>query len=159
MKNSGLDIHDFPSEQRAIGYQWINNAYKNELILESGAFDPLGDMWTTAENYGQYLSWMMAAWPARDERATGAIARSAVRSMTETVHMMGAYTVGGADCESAAGYAMGLAISDHCKLGLVIGHGGGFPGYGSYVLMAPEKGFAVFAFTNNTYASVQSSVW
>ncbi|MEM8985251.1 MAG: serine hydrolase domain-containing protein [Pseudomonadota bacterium] len=157
MKDSGLDIHDIPEDKRAFGYKWVNNAYKDEPILESGTFDPLGGMWTTADDYGRYLGWMLSAWPARDENDDGAISRGAVRSVVDGVRMMGAS--GGGSCQSPYGYAMGLSVTKHCQLGLVVGHGGGFPGYGSYVLLAPEKGLAVFAFANNTYASVRGGVW
>ena len=41
---------------------------------------------------------------------------------------------------------------DDCDLGHVLIHAGGYPGYGSNVLLMPNKGLAVFAFTNRTYS-------
>jgi hypothetical protein len=35
---------------------------------------------------------------------------------------------------------------------LFLGHGGGYPGYGSFVLLLPDYGVGVFALANRTYA-------
>ncbi len=50
-----------------------------------------------------------------------------------------------------------IPFSD-CVLGFHFGHSGGLPGYGSNVLFLPERGVAVFAFTNRTYARVSLAV-
>ena len=38
-------------------------------------------------------------------------------------------------------------------------HGGGYPGYGSHVLLIPTKGLGVFALTNRTYGGPSGAVW
>jgi hypothetical protein len=59
----------------------------------------------------------------------------------------------------AGAYAMGLSVTAHCTAGILLSHGGGFPGYGSYVLMSPEQGWGIFAFTNHTYGGSAGIVW
>jgi hypothetical protein len=54
---------------------------------------------------------------------------------------------------------MGFRVAQDCDLGLTLGHGGGYPGYGSYLLLLPEHGVAVFAFANRTYAGPSPPVW
>jgi hypothetical protein len=54
---------------------------------------------------------------------------------------------------------MGFRIAQDCDLGLTLGHGGGYPGYGSYLLLLPDYGVAVFAFANRTYAGPSPPVW
>jgi D-alanyl-D-alanine-carboxypeptidase/D-alanyl-D-alanine-endopeptidase len=54
---------------------------------------------------------------------------------------------------------MGMGVSSDCELGLTLAHGGGYPGYGSYVLLLPHRGVGIFAFSNLTYASVWKGVW
>ena len=46
-----------------------------------------------------------------------------------------------------------------CDLGLTLAHGGGYPGYGSYLLLLPEHGIGIFAFANRTYAGPSPPVW
>ena len=42
----------------------------------------------------------------------------------------------------AATYGMGLWVAVDCDLGLTLSHGGGYPGYGSHVLLLPDHGAA-----------------
>ena len=50
---------------------------------------------------------------------------------------------------------MGWRELDDCDLGFVLTHGGGFPGYGSNVVLLPDRGTGVFILTNRTYAEAQ----
>ena len=54
---------------------------------------------------------------------------------------------------------MGLRVAQDCTLGLTLSHGGGYPGYGSFMVLAPERRTAVFALTNRTYAGPSEPVW
>ena len=62
-------------------------------------------------------------------------------------------------CPQAAAYGMGLRSRQDCDLGLTLAHGGGYPGYGSYLLLLPEHGVGIFAFANRTYAGPSPPVW
>ena len=54
---------------------------------------------------------------------------------------------------------MGLIAAVDCDLGLTLSHGGGYPGYGSHVLLLPDYGVGIFAFANRTYAGPRPPVW
>jgi hypothetical protein len=54
---------------------------------------------------------------------------------------------------------MGMRIALDCDLGLTLAHGGGYPGYGSYLLLLPEYGVGLFAFANRTYAAPVGPAW
>lgn len=165
MQDTRLDGDELADSQKAKAYNWIveDNAYINEPYLASGAFDPLGGIWTTANDYRKFLSWFLSAWPARDGADSGPIPRRVVRSVTDSQRLIGTGKrlglTGQSDCVMAMAYAMGLLVSHHCEAGLLIGHGGGFPGYGSYVLMSPHEGWAVFAFANETYSKSRFPTW
>jgi hypothetical protein len=60
---------------------------------------------------------------------------------------------GGEPCHYAATYGMGMIASQDCDLGATLAHGGGYPGYGSYLLLLPEHDVGIFAFANRTYAA------
>ncbi|MEM8985086.1 MAG: serine hydrolase domain-containing protein [Pseudomonadota bacterium] len=163
MKNSGLEVADIADEKRAYGYNWINNTFTDEPILASGSFDPIGGVWTTADDYAKFVTWVLSAWPARDDADNGPIPRRVVRSVTDGSYILDPGRRPGLqstdDCVMSSGYGMGLHISRHCKAGAVLRHGGGFPGFGSYVIMLPERGVGVFAFANRTYAQMYVPVW
>jgi D-alanyl-D-alanine-carboxypeptidase/D-alanyl-D-alanine-endopeptidase len=54
---------------------------------------------------------------------------------------------------------MGFTAAADCDLGLAMSHGGGYPGYGSHVLLLPDYGIGIFAFANRTYAGPRPPVW
>lgn len=62
-------------------------------------------------------------------------------------------------CRQAAAYAMGWRVAQDCDLGLTLAHGGGYPGYGSHVMLMPDYGTAVFALSNRTYAGPSGPAW
>ena len=44
-------------------------------------------------------------------------------------------TSGATACRQAVAYGMGMNVAADCDLGLTLSHGGGYPGYGSHVLL------------------------
>ena len=54
---------------------------------------------------------------------------------------------------------MGFIAATDCELGLTLSHGGGYPGYGSHVLLLPDYGVGIFALANRTYAGPRPPVW
>jgi hypothetical protein len=53
----------------------------------------------------------------------------------------------------AAGYGIGLFVSHDPRLGHVVAHSGGLPGFGSHMRWLPEHGVAIVAMGNLTYTS------
>jgi hypothetical protein len=66
---------------------------------------------------------------------------------------------GTAPCQQALFYGKGFRIATDCELGLTMAHGGGYPGYGSHVVLLPERGVGIFAFANRTYAGPADPTW
>lgn len=163
MNDTTLDMTAIPAAKRAGAYHWLNNDYVEEPVLGSGTFDAIGGLWTTAEDYGKFVAWFLSAWPARDGADNGPIPRAIVRSVADAAHLRGPSRRGGLtgadDCVMSSAYGMGLAISRHCDAGLVLGHSGGLPGFGSYVMMMPERGLGLFVFANRTYAPTSGPAW
>jgi hypothetical protein len=54
---------------------------------------------------------------------------------------------------------MGFYVASDCDLGMTLNHGGGYPGYGSHVLLVPDYGIGIFALANRTYAGPRAPVW
>ncbi|MFN3510492.1 MAG: penicillin-binding protein, partial [Tsuneonella troitsensis] len=51
-------------------------------------------------------------------------------------------------------YGGGLRVVDDCDLGRVLTHSGGYPGYGSHMVLLPEAGVGSFVFNNATYTTL-----
>ena len=127
-----------------------------EPTLAHGAFSAMGGLQTSATEYARYVAWLLSAWPARDGADAGPVRRSSVRELAQGSNfprLRPRFGRSGADaCRQASAYGMGMIVATDCDLGLTLSHSGGYPGYGSHVLLLPEHGIGVFAFANRTYA-------
>ena len=52
-----------------------------------------------------------------------------------------------------------MRVAHDCDAGFTLAHGGGYPGYGSYVLLLPDHDIGIFAFANRTYAGPAGVAW
>jgi D-alanyl-D-alanine-carboxypeptidase/D-alanyl-D-alanine-endopeptidase len=149
---------DVPSDKRAIGYRWEDNVWLAEPYMTHGAFGAMGGITTSANDYARWLGFLLSAWPASDTKGPA----SAVRSMQYgggLPQLRGRPGTLRSECKLAAVYGGGLIAAQDCALGQVLYHGGGFPGYGSHMLLIPDAGVAVFAMTNKTYTGASGMVW
>ena len=149
------DIFASAPDRRAIGYRWQDNAYLREPDMKDGAFGAMGGVETSADDYARWVSFLLSAWPARDGAETGPVKRSTVREIVTGANFasgtMRAAAIGGNPCRQAVAYGMAWRVIDDCDLGRVVTHTGGYPGYGSVVMLLPDKGIGLFAFTSKTY--------
>ena len=163
MDSSGFVADAAPRERRAIGYRWEDNAWRVEPTLGPGAFGAMGGLQTSANDYAKWVAFLLAAWPARDGAETGPVKRATVRELAQGSNFPTFVSRRGRDgaveCRQAVTYGMGMKVMLDCDLGFALGHGGGYPGYGSYVLLLPERGIGLFAFANRTYAGPSAAVW
>ena len=154
MRSTTYDIFQSPPTRRAIGYRWQDDRWVREPDMKDGAFGAMGGVETSANDYAKWVEFLLSAWPARDGPDAGPVKRSTVREIVTGANFATAMArnaaIGGA-CRQAVTYAMGWRVIDDCDLGRVMTHGGGFPGYGSVVLLLPDKGVGLFVFTNKTY--------
>jgi D-alanyl-D-alanine-carboxypeptidase/D-alanyl-D-alanine-endopeptidase len=137
----------------AFGYRLDGETWSRERIEPDGEVGAMGGLATTVPDYARYVSFLLSAWPAREEPESGPVRRSSVREMVLWhAPPFAPETVPGARAGQPSAYGYGLTHTADALLGMRIHHAGGLPGYGSHVLMLPERGWGVFAFGNRTYA-------
>ena len=162
MSDTGYDITVSPSDRRALGYRWENGAFSREPDMVHGAFGSMGGVQTTATDYVKWVTFLLSAWPPRDDAESGPARRASVREMAQGLNFPQRVQRPGLStpaCTQAMTYGMGLRIAQDCDAGLTLAHGGGYPGYGSYVLLLPDHDIGIFAFANRTYAGPSGAVW
>ena len=155
MDASTLDPSQVPASIRAVGYRLQpDGTYLEEPPLSDGAFGSAGGMLTTAADLGKYVAFHLSAWPPRDEPETGPVRRSSVREMSHmwTPSNLTARSSDGKLQAAEAGYGYGLRISTDCRFEHIVGHGGGLPGFGSYMTWLPDYGVGMFAMASLTYS-------
>lgn len=156
MTATSYDIAKSPPGERAIGYRWQDEQWVREPDLRDGAFGAMGGIETTANDYARWIAFLLAAWPADDRADDGPVRRASVRDMAALVSPTPARerpAALGSPCRQSAGYGAALTVLDDCDLGRVLTHSGGYPGYGSNMMLLPDAGVGMFVFNNRTYAS------
>jgi CubicO group peptidase (beta-lactamase class C family) len=163
MTASGYDVHALPPERRALGYRWENAAWVEEPTMDDGAFNAMGGLSVDARDYARWVDFLLSAWPPRDDADHGPVRRGTVRQIAQGLNFQSVFHRYGASgataCPGALAYGMGWRVVQDCEFGLTLNHGGGYPGYGSHVLLLPEFGVALFALANKTYAGPTAPVW
>jgi len=155
MGKSTFNFSEVPAKNRAIGYRLLaDGTYQEEPPLAQGVFGSAGGLLTTATDMGKYLAFHLSAWPPRDDVEDTPVRRSSVREMS---HMwnpsnLTASISNGKVQAAETGYGYGLRITTDCRFDHVVGHGGGLPGFGSYMAWLPDYGVGMFAMATLTYS-------
>ena len=155
MGASTLEFSEVPAARRATGYRLKpDGSYGEELPLPQGAFGSMGGLLTSANDLGRYVAFHLSAWPARDDADSGPVRRSSVREMGHlwTPSNLTVRRTDGKLVASETGYGYGLRITTDCRFEQIVSHGGGLPGFGSYMSWLPDYGVGFFAMATLTYA-------
>ena len=146
---------DVPTSERAVGYRLLpGGGYDVEPPLAQGAFGAAGGLLTTADDLAKYIAFHLSAWPARDDPESGPVRRSSVREMSQlwTPANLTARHDSGLTTAVQSGYGLGLRIASDCRFEKIVSHGGGLPGFGSYMAWLPDYGVGIFAMATLTYS-------
>jgi serine-type D-Ala-D-Ala carboxypeptidase/endopeptidase len=163
MGSSGFTSDIVTIERRALGYSWIDDSWHVEPPIPHGSFGAMGGMHSNAIDYAKWTSYLLSAWPPRDNEDSGPLRRATVRELAQGCgfpdrrRRFGHAGRGAGD--QAAAYGMGMVVAVDKVLGFTLSHSGGYPGFGSHVILLPHQGAGLFAFANRTYAGVAAPVW
>jgi CubicO group peptidase (beta-lactamase class C family) len=156
MKASTLEPSAVPEAVRAMGYSKSGDNYEPEPSLRHGTFGAMGGLLTSARDLGRYVAYQLAAFPPRDEPEDGPVRRSSRREMQMAWRASGATVNRDAGTRrlqlNSSGYGYGLGVAQTCTLSHIVSHGGGLPGFGSFMVWLPEHGVGLFAMSNLTYS-------
>ena len=157
MTSTTYEVRDVPAAKLALGYRWENEGWALEPTMPHGVFGAMGGVVTNANDYVKWAAFLLDAWPARDGAETGPVKRSSVRELSQGLNFPALVSrpsldEDGAPCRYANTYGMGMNAGMDCDLGFTLAHSGGYPGYGSNLLLLPDQGVGLFVFANRTYA-------
>ena len=153
MAHTGFDALQAARGDYAFGYRLDGEAWSRERIEPDGELGAMGGLVTTAPDYARWVAFLLSAWPARDDPDSGPVRRASVRELA-LYHAPPFRPDKGEPLPTAYGYGLMQSVDARpgARFGRRLHHTGGLPGYGSHVLMLPERGWGVFAFANRTYA-------
>ena len=156
MHDTGYLESEVPAERKATGYVWRDGRYLEEPMDGYGALAAMGGIFTTVHDLSRWVGGFLDAFPPRDDpQGAHPLSRATRREMQQTMVPAGFRvsqpTADAMPDTEIAGYGFGLFTIDDQKLGRVIGHGGGYPGFGTGMRWHPASGLGVIALTNHRY--------
>ena len=146
---------EVPPERLAHGYLWRNDTFENEPMDPYGALASMGGVFTTLRDLATWVGFFTDAYPPRDEPETGPLSRASRREMQQAAGAWGpSVAMPNPDVEpeiAAGGYGFGLFVEDDMRWGRIVGHSGGYPGFGSNMRWQPASGLGVVVLANHRY--------
>lgn len=159
MTSSTFEVSEIPANKLVKGYRWDATAkqWVEEPALPHGSYGAMGGLWTTPHDLAKYVSFLLSAFPSRDEPERGPVRRSSAREMQQAWRSGGpAYAMREAITAplqlTVTSYGYGLLVAQDCRSAHIVQHGGGLPGYGSLMRWLPDYGVGIIALGNVTYA-------
>jgi CubicO group peptidase (beta-lactamase class C family) len=143
-------------------YRWQDESWVAEPEpLGDGTIAPMGGLWSTVTDLARWVTFFCDAYPPRDDPDEGPLARWARREMQQPRRMDSVNAVrtrpSGAARSVAYGYGIGLSMRLDPRLGTIVTHSGGLPGYGSHMRWLPDRRIGVVALSNVTYGAMGSA--
>jgi serine-type D-Ala-D-Ala carboxypeptidase/endopeptidase len=117
-----------------------------DAVLGHGAFAGMGGLWSNIDDLATWVAFLGDAFPPRDDADDGPLRRATRREMQQVQR---------AKPVAGSGYGFGLEVVHDDRLGMIAGHSGGLPGYGSNMRWLPGRGVGVIALANSTYAPMR----
>ncbi|MBF8289885.1 MAG: Class beta-lactamase-related serine hydrolase [Chloroflexi bacterium] len=143
----------------AHGYLWRDDAFVTEPRDPYGALASMGGVLSSVRDLSRWVAFLADAFPARDdpEPPGGLPLSRASRREMQQVHrsMPPDVSFPSPDADPTVigtGYGMGLFVQDDLRWGRIVGHSGGYPGFGSNMRWHPASGLGVIVLANHRYA-------
>ena len=151
-----------PGSNVAEPYRWQDD----DLVAEpepigDGTIAPMGGLWSTVSDLARWVAFFCDADPPRDDPDDGPLPRWARREMEQPRRMDSVDAVrprpDGPARHIAYGYGIGLSMRIDPRLGNVVTHSGGLPGYGSHMRWLPDRNVGIVALSNVTYGDMAAA--
>jgi CubicO group peptidase (beta-lactamase class C family) len=159
MHDTSYELEGFDPERVARGYLWRDEHYLEEPSDPYGALAAMGGIFTTIEDLAKWVGFWADAFPPRDGPEGDLPLRRATRREAQQPHVDAGTRLSHASADALSdlermSYGYGLFIVDDVRHGPIVGHSGGYPGFGSNMRWQPASGLGVIALTNHRYGPV-----
>ena len=157
--STAYDDEGIDPARLARGYVRRDDAWVEEPTAAYGAFAPMGGLFASVRDLARWVGGFTDAFPARDDPDDGhPLSRATRREMQQLrrpiLPELTWRSAAGVPSAGVAGYGYGLFVTLDVTLGRIVGHGGGYPGFGSHMRWHPASGIGVVGLANGRYAPV-----
>src|SRR4051812_2037447 len=157
LTSTGFEASEVPADRLAPGP--VRGPHGGEPVPFDpyGAFAPMGGIFSTIRDLARWVGEYTEAFPPRDDpEGAHPLRRSSRREQQQPTRpylsQLAWSAVDTPPMLRAASYGFGLVVDAHPRFGAVVGHSGGYPGFGSHMRWHPASGLGVVALGNGTYA-------
>ncbi|MEO8477766.1 MAG: serine hydrolase domain-containing protein [Actinomycetota bacterium] len=150
-----------PPDRVAVGYVRRDDSFVEEPFDGYGALASMGGIFSSVRDLATWVVGFADAFPPRDQaEGSHPLSRASRREMQQ-VHRSFEPELRRTSTDSrpeliSGGYGLGLFVSHDLRLGHLVGHSGGYPGFGSHMRWHPGSGVGVVALGNRTYAPMST---
>ena len=160
MSGTGFEATEFDADDLALGYRHGLGGWEEVPFDPHGAFSPMGGVFSSVSDLARWVAGFAAAFPppgaGTSAEAVPHPLRAASRREMQAAHAVTGWQPArqfpGAPLAAPGYYGFGLFVDEDPDLARVVGHSGGYPGFGSNMRWHPATGVGVIALANGTYA-------
>jgi CubicO group peptidase (beta-lactamase class C family) len=152
---------EVPSDRLAIGYVRRDGVFVEEPFDGYGALASMGGIFSSVRDLATWVAGFADAFPPRgDAERSHPVSRASRREMQQVQRSfdpeLRRSSTDAVPEVLSGGYGLGLFVMQDLRLGHVVGHSGGYPGFGSHMRWHPASGVGVIALGNRTYAPMST---
>ncbi len=155
MASTGFEAGEFPSDRLATGYVRRDDAFIEEPFAGHGAFASMGGLFSTVRDLAKWVDGFARAFASggdADEHPLSRASRLEMQQVHRPIEPEVTWTsIAELPTASVVGYGFGTFVRADLELGTVVGHSGGYPGFGSHMRWHPASGVGVVVLGNRTY--------
>ena len=157
MTRTGFEAGEFDSAGLARGYARGPDGWTELTPDPSGAFAPMGGVFSCVRDLARWVDGFAAAFPPGGERVGDPhplypATRREMQQPAVTMPRAQPRFPGDPAAGSQNGYGFGLFTEETSAWGRLVYHSGGYPGFGSHMRWHPDTGLGVVVLANSTYA-------
>ncbi|HUW77424.1 MAG TPA: serine hydrolase domain-containing protein [Candidatus Nanopelagicaceae bacterium] len=136
----------------AVGYA-KRGEWQSEVFSEPGAFSAIGGLITNLDDLVAWSGYLSEAFDL-GVAERGPLCKASRREMQQVHRFIPEAVDPGVEPAHAGsmGYGFGLMVEHDRNFGKIVGHSGGYPGYGSHMRWHTESRISVIALANGRYA-------
>ncbi len=155
MTSTGYEAGEFPTERLATGYVRRDDAFVEEPFDGYGAFAAMGGLFSTVRDLARWVDGFARAFAASalaDDHPLSRASRLEMQQVHRPIEPEVTWTsIAELPTAFVVGYGFGTFVRSDLELGKVVGHSGGYPGFGSHMRWHPASGVGVVVLGNRTY--------
>ncbi|MCU1501883.1 MAG: hypothetical protein JWM12_1237, partial [Ilumatobacteraceae bacterium] len=143
----------------AIGHQRVDDEWAPLPFSGSGAFSPIGGLFSTVADLVTWVQWFVDAHHGDAQRSrrgapSSPLSTASRREMQQAHRLIPPPPDSGTTRQTATGYGFGLVVEHDAEHGTIVSHSGGYPGFSAHMRWHPASGLGIVALENATYAGV-----